>query len=211
MFFASVWRHTMSTDFICIGILVKDSEEIDLEYFAVKSVIPCLVGPDEDDIWDFEREGELDVKHLKLTSRKYLNGKLGPNVSYFEGPYVNRSLTDIENRFAIVHEPFPIFFLSLGKAPLLSVYDRILAIPRGVTLMKGIPYQRILSYEVANIAKNWSELIVSCKDELGALKVIRPYLDGYSENPIEDIKKIANLFKVACDSKVGILLFSCLP
>jgi hypothetical protein len=164
-----------------------------------------LVGPDEETVFSFDDDENLD---LAVIAAAYRGSR--PSPSGFMNAFVDVSVHEALDRlsYTVVQET------CIGSgASAFVVLDRVLAIPHGARLLEGRALARIPAREVADVARGWARVVAGCGGTAGITRAVQPYFaPGLADDtPARALRAIDAAFAAASTQKLDVLLFSCLP
>jgi len=139
-----------------------------------------LIDADEATVFDFDRDdGPLD---LRAVSDQYA-GAL-PNLEFTEGAYVRLSfeLSEAINDDAGLCE-----FVSSPNLAVIAAIDRVLAIPHGVSFLRGNGIAHVPNAELDQLATDWDALLTQVGGVERAAKTLAVVFDRWG-NGEEDAR-----------------------
>lgn len=164
-----------------------------------------LVGPEEETVFSFDGDDEFDLAAIAAAY-----GGSRPAPSGFMNAYVDVTVDEVFAHLTakVVCETSA----GLGCSCLV-VLDRVLAIPHGTRLLEGHALTRIAAREVAEVSRNWTQLVADCGGTAGVTRAVRPYFSpgADDEGPRTTLRAIDAAFAAASAQKLDVLLFACLP
>ncbi|MEM9074754.1 MAG: hypothetical protein AAGE52_40030 [Myxococcota bacterium] len=160
----------MSADFFSFVVPISPAEGERLyQKWQPREVLGDVVGPDEQTLHRFERDGELDVAAIATA----YDGEPAP-VGFLESAYVDIPLEDVTQA---LRDP-----LMSPNYPSIVALDRAFALPRGVSLLDGRALRVLSLEEVAAVHKQLGHALAD-EGEEGVVEVLAPHLDRYGNGP----------------------------